>query len=154
MKKVFSILVAIVICLFVGWLSSLMNVSPIETWYQSLEKSSFTPPDYVFPIVWGVLYILIGVSAGLLYNVHDISRRPLMVLFAAQLLFNLSWTFFFFTMQSPILGFANLLILVILGIAYFIGTMLVKRSSGLFFLPYLLWILFATYLNFYIVIYN
>ena len=100
MKKVFSILVAIVICLFVGWLSSLMNVSPIETWYQSLEKSSFTPPDYVFPIVWGVLYILIGVSAGLLYNVHDISRRPLMVLFALQLLFNLSWTFFFFKMQS------------------------------------------------------
>lgn len=154
MKKVFSILVAIVICLLVGWLSSLMNVSPIESWYPSLEKSSFTPPDYVFPIVWGALYILIGISAGLLYNVHDISRRPLMVLFALQLLFNLSWTFFFFKMQSPILGFVNLLILIILGIAYFIGTMLVKRSSGLFFFPYLLWILFATYLNFYILIYN
>ena len=87
MKKVFSILVAIVICLLVGWLSSLMNVSPIESWYPSLEKSSFTPPDYVFPIVWGALYILIGVSAGLLYNVHDISRRPLMVLFALQVLY-------------------------------------------------------------------
>ena len=102
MKKVFSILIAIVVCLFVGWLSSLLNVSPIGSWYQMLEKSSFTPPDSVFPIVWSVLYVLIGVSCGLLYNVHDISKRPLIVLFAVQLLFNLSWNFFFFTLQSPI----------------------------------------------------
>ena len=154
MKKLFSILVAVAICLFVGWLSSLMNVPSIEAWYPTLQKSSFTPPEYIFPIVWSVLYVLIGVSVGLLYNVHDISRRPLRALFAVQLLFNVSWSFFFFKMQSPILAFVNLLILVMLGVAYFIGTMMVKRSSGLFFLPYLLWILFATYLNFYIVIYN
>ena len=154
MKKLFSILVAVAICLFVGWLSSLMNVPSIEAWYPTLQKSSFTPPEYIFPIVWSVLYVLLGVSVGLLYNVHDISRRPLMTLFAVQLLFNVSWSFFFFKMQSPILAFVNLLILVMLGVAYFIGTMMVKRSSGLFFLPYLLWILFATYLNFYIVIYN
>lgn len=154
MKKSLSIIIAVAVCLLVGWASSLLNSSPIDTWYPMLEKSSFTPPNYVFPIVWGILYILIGVSVGLLYNVHNISKRPLLLLFAAQLLLNMSWNFFFFYMQSPILGFVNLLILVILGIAYFIGTMWIKRSSALFFLPYLMWILFATYLNFYIVAYN
>lgn len=154
MKKSISIIVAVVVCLLIGWLSSLLNSSPIDTWYPMLEKSSFTPPNYVFPIVWGVLYILIGVSVGLLYNVHNISKRPLLLLFAVQLLLNVSWNFFFFYMQSPILGLANMLILVILGAAYFIGTMWIKRSSALFFLPYLMWILFATYLNFYIVAYN
>ena len=154
MKKSVSIVIAVIICLFIGWLSSLLNTSPIETWYPMLEKSSFTPPNYIFPIVWGILYILLGISVGLLYNVHDISKRPLLILFAVQLLLNISWNFFFFSMQSPILGFVNLLILVVLGVAYFIGTFWVKRSSALFFLPYLLWILFATYLNFYIVAFN
>lgn len=154
MKKSVSIVIAVIICLFIGWLSSLLNTSPIETWYPMLEKSSFTPPNYIFPIVWGILYILLGISVGLLYNVHDISKRPLLLLFALQLLLNISWNFFFFSMQSPILGFVNLLILVVLGVAYFIGTFWVKRSSALFFLPYLLWILFATYLNFYIVAFN
>lgn len=154
MKKVFSILIAVVICLLVGWVSSLLNYPSIDTWYPMLEKSSLTPPDYVFPIVWSVLYVLIGISVGLLYNVHNISKRPLIVLFVLQLLFNVSWTFFFFTMQSSLLGFVSILVLVVLGVAYFLGTLWVKRSSALFFLPYLLWLFFATYLNFYIVIYN
>jgi tryptophan-rich sensory protein len=154
MKKSFSIIIAVVICLAIGWLSSLLNKAPIETWYPMLEKSSFTPPDYIFPIVWSVLYVLIGISAGLLYNVHSISKRALLILFAVQLLFNVSWSFFFFSMQSPILGFANLLILIALGVAYFIGTLWIKRPAAMFFLPYLAWILFAAYLNFYIVVYN
>ncbi|MBR2606368.1 MAG: tryptophan-rich sensory protein [Bacteroidaceae bacterium] len=154
MKKSFSIIISVVICLLVGWVSGLMNSASIETWYPMLEKSSFTPPSYVFPIVWSVLYVLMGISAGLLYNVHNISKRPLLILFAVQLLFNVSWNFFFFSMQSPILGFVSLLILIALGVAYFVGTLWIKRSSAFFFLPYLIWILFATYLNFYIVVYN
>ncbi len=154
MKKSLYVIVSVVVCLLIGWLSSLLNASPIESWYPSLEKSSFTPPDYVFPIVWSVLYVLMGVSVGLLYTVHDISKRILLLLFAVQLIFNVSWNFFFFYMQSPVLGLVNLLILVALGVAYFMGTLWVKRSSALFFLPYLVWILFATYLNFYIVMYN
>ncbi len=154
MKKVFSVLFAVAMCLLVGWVSSLLNYPSITTWYPVLEKSSLTPPYYVFPIVWSVLYVLVGISAGLLYNVHDISKRPLIVLFVLQLLFNVSWTFFFFTMQSPILGFVNILVLMVLAVAYFVGTLWVRRVSAFFFLPYLLWLFFATYLNFYIVIYN
>ena len=154
MSTLFSSLKFIFISLLVGYVSSLLQSKSMVTWYPMLEKSSFTPPDYIFPIVWSVLYVLIGISAGLLYNVHSISKRALLILFAVQLLFNVSWSFFFFSMQSPILGFANLLILVILGVAYFIGTLWIKRPAAMFFLPYLAWILFAAYLNFYIVVYN
>ncbi len=154
MKKSLSIIVAVAICFLVGWLSSLLNTPAVTGWYQTLNHSSLTPPDFVFPIVWGVLYLLIGVSAGLLYNVHKISKTPLLWLFGVQLLFNVSWNFFFFYMQSPILGLVNLLFLDVLAVAYFIGTFWINRASALFFLPYLLWLVFASYLNIYVVIFN
>jgi tryptophan-rich sensory protein len=154
MKRFIYVIVAIAICLFVGWLSSLLNMASIAHWYPTLVRSSLTPPDVVFPVVWGILYVLIGISAGLLYGVHDISKRLLLWLFAIQLLLNVSWNFFFFYMQSPILGFVNLLVLDVLGVAYFIGTLWVRRASAYFFLHYLLWLVFASYLNMYIMIFN
>ena len=154
MKRFIYVIVAIAICLFVGWLSSLLNMASIAHWYPTLVRSSLTPPDVVFPVVWGILYVLIGISAGLLYGVHDISKRFLLWLFAIQLLLNVSWNFFFFYMQSPILGFVNLLVLDVLGVAYFIGTLWIRRASAYFFLPYLLWLVFASYLNMYIMIFN
>jgi tryptophan-rich sensory protein len=154
MKRFIYVIVAIAICLFVGWLSSLLNMASIAHWYPTLVRSSLTPPDVVFPVVWGILYVLIGISAGLLYGVHDISKRLLLWLFAIQLLLNVSWNFFFFYMQSPILGFVNLLVLDVLGVAYFIGTLWIRRASAYFFLPYLLWLVFASYLNMYIMIFN
>ena len=63
MKKTLSVLMAIVICFFTGWLSSLLNTPAIDGWYQSLDRSSLTPPDYVFPVVWTILYLLMGISA-------------------------------------------------------------------------------------------
>ena len=150
MKRFIYVILAIAICLFVGWLSSLLNMASIAHWYPTLVRSSLTPPDVVFPVVWGILYVLIGISAGLLYGVHDISKRLLLWLFAIQLLLNVSWNFFFFYMQSPILGFVNLLVLDVLGVAYFIGTLWIRRASAYFFLPYLLW----RKINFHIRIYT
>ena len=154
MKKVFYVIVAIALCLFVGWLSSLLNVDSIASWYPTLNRSSLTPPAVVFPVVWSVLYVLIGISAGLLYGAHDISKKLLLWLFALQLLLNVSWNFLFFYLQSPIMGFVNLLLLDVLGVAYFIGTLWIRRVSAYFFLPYLLWLIFASYLNMYIMIFN
>ena len=133
MKKSLSIIVAVAICFLVGWLSSLLNTPAVTGWYQTLNHSSLTPPDFVFPIVWGVLYLLIGVSAGLLYNVHKISKTPLLWLFGVQLLFNVSWNFFFFYMQSPILGLLNLIFLDVLAVDYWY--FLDKQSLSAIFSP-------------------
>ena len=111
MKKVFYVIVAIALCLFVGWVSSLLNVESISSWYPTLNRSSLTPPAVAFPIVWSVLCVLIGISAGLLYGAHDLSKKLLLWLFVLQLFFNVSWNFLFFYLQSPIMGFVNLLVL-------------------------------------------
>ena len=138
----------------VGGLSGWLTREGTKIYNATIEQPPLSPPSIVFPIVWGVLYLLIGVSAGLLYNVHKISKTPLLWLFGVQLLFNVSWNFFFFYMQSPILGLVNLLFLDVLAVAYFIGTFWINRASALFFLPYLLWLVFASYLNIYVVIFN
>ncbi len=154
MKKGLSILLGITLCLLVGFLSRLFQITSMDVWYPTLEKSVLTPPDLVFTIMWGLLYVLMGISVGILYRVHNHHRKGLVRLFGFQLLFNLLWNFFFFYMRSPAFGFANVLILDIMAITYFAGVMRVKRSSAFLFLPYMIWMFFATYLNFYILVNN
>ncbi len=154
MKKIVSISLGIVICLLVGMISRLFHAEAMDVWYPVLEKSSLTPPDIVFGIMWGLLYVMMGISVGFLYHSPHSSKKWLLCLFATQLFLNITWNYFFFYLQNPFLGILNLMVLDVLAIVYFIGTWRVKRSSAVFFFPYLLWILFATYLNFYILISN
>ncbi len=154
MKKYISFIVAIALCLIVGFVSQRLQMESLHSWYPLLNKSSLTPPGWVFSVVWSLLYVLIGISAALLYNSHGVSKRVLLPLFAIQLLFNVMWSFCFFTMQSILLGLAVMFILLVLATAYFIGLLWMERWSALFFFPYLLWLCFATYLNTYMLIYN
>ncbi len=155
MKKSFPIASAIVICLLVGWGSRLFHATAMEVWYPTLIKSPLTPPDIVFPIMWGILYVLMGVSIGLVYNgLNAIPKKPILWLFAVQLALNVTWNLFFFYMQNPMLGLVNLLILDFLAAICFAITLQKFRSAAFCFLPYSLWIFFATYLNLYIFLYN
>ncbi len=154
MKKSLSIPLGIVICLLVGFLSRLLHETAMESWYPFLEKSALNPPDLVFPIVWGVIYVMMGVSLGLLVSANVSKKKSLLWLFAIQLLLNISWNYLFFYLQDPMLGFINLIILDVLAISFYFDALKVKRSIAYFFLPYSIWMLFATYLNLYIVMYN
>ncbi len=154
MKKSLSIPLGIVICLLVGFLSRLLHETAMEMWYPFLEKSALNPPDLVFPIVWGVIYVMMGVSLGLLMSANVSKKKSLLWLFAIQLLLNISWNYLFFYLQDPMLGFINLIILDVLAISFYFDALKVKRSIAYFFLPYSIWMLFATYLNLYIVMYN
>ena len=154
MKRYISFVVSIALCLFIGFVSQRLQMESLHSWYPLLNKSSLTPPGWVFSVVWTVLYVLIGISAAILYNSHGVSKRVLLPLFAIQLLFNVLWSFCFFTMQSIVLGLAVLFILLVLAVAYFIGLLWMERVAAFFFLPYLLWLFFATYLNTYMLIFN
>lgn len=155
MKKTFSILFGIIICLTIGFLSRLLHETAMEVWYPTLVKSTLTPPDIVFPIVWGSLYVLMGISLGLLYCTNDIpSKKQLLWLFAIQLLLNVSWNFLFFYLQNPLFGLLNLLILDILALTFFFAALKAKRNVAYLFLPYLIWMLFAAYLNLFIALNN
>ncbi len=155
MKKKLSIPLGIAICLLIGFLSRLLHETAMELWYPFIEKSVLTPPDIVFPIVWGILYVLMGISLGLLYSAKRLSsKKRLLCLFAIQLLLNVSWNYLFFYMQNPTLGLINLLILDVLAVMFFSRALKAKRSVAYLFLPYTVWMFFATYLNLYIALSN
>ena len=154
MKRSISVLIWIIVCLFLGFMSSLMQSTALADWYPGLVRSPLSPPDWLFPVAWTVLYILMGISVGLLYGIRSIYTRMLYILFVVQLVLNILWSFFFFYMRSPTLGFMNILLLDMCVLLYFIGAYVVNRASALLMLPYILWLLFATYLNGYIMIYN
>ena len=147
MKRILTSLFFVILCLVVGYISGLMQAASLETWYPFITKSPITPPMAVFPVVWTILYILMGIVAGILWSRNSIYSRLLFTLFFAQLLFNLLWTFCFFYMQSPLLGFVVIMVLDMLALMYIAGCFVVSKLCGWLTMPYILWLLFATYLN-------
>ncbi len=155
MKKYLPILWGILICLAVGAVSRLTHMAAMDFWYPFLNKAPLNPPDIVFPIVWGVLYVLMGISAGLLYGAEKSpARTKALRSFGIQLALNFTWNVLFFYLQNPLLGLINLVVLVVMAIWYFMDTLKIRRSAAWFFLPYTCWISFATYLNMYILLNN
>lgn len=140
----------------VGSLSGLATATSIDTWYTTLEKPSFNPPNWIFGPVWTFLYALMGTAAGLVWNtVHDEDDvREALFWYIVQLALNALWSFLFFLMRSPLAAFVDILLL--LGaIAICIGAFRsIKPVAGVLLYPYLAWVAFATVLNAAIVVLN
>lgn len=155
MKKILSFIVPIAACFLVGFTASRFQSNSIKNWYPYLNKPSVTPPDIAFPIAWSILYLLMGISIGLILSSSRIPNKKFFItLFAVQLFFNFTWSISFFYCRNPFLGFINILTLLILISYYAAVTYPVKKGSSILFFPYILWVLFATYLNGYILLYN
>ncbi len=116
-------------------------------WYRTIRPAP-TPPDFIFPVVWGLLYLLLAVAMYLAWVGHRTGKRAvLLVLFIANLLLNVSWSYFYFELRHPACAFLNLLGL---WFSIFLIVMLCRRSRpavSVLMLPYLLWVSFAGYLN-------
>ena len=154
MKKIVPVILFVALCLLAGYVSRLLQASSLEMWYYTLVQSPLTPPAAVFPVVWSVLYILMGVAAGILWGERSIYSRLLFTLFSLQLLFNIAWSFCFFYMQSPLLGLVVILAMDMLALIYVAGCFVVRKLAGWLMVPYMLWLLFATYLNGFVAVYN
>lgn len=155
MKKYLLIIPAVILCFVVALIASQLQAESLQTWYPTLQKSELTPPNFVFPIVWSLLYLFMGVSFGLVLASHSKNKQFLIRLFCIQLLLNFLWSILFFTYQQPWLGFIDILLLDILVIWYAISSWRHHmRWSSLLVWPYVVWIVFASYLNLYVAIYN
>lgn len=154
MKAFVPILQFVLISFLVGYISMLLQRESLVVWYPTLVKSSLTPPGTVFAIVWGVLYLLMGISAGLVWNLRTMFSWMLVLLFIVQLILNLAWSFSFFYMQSPVLAFAVLVVLFMFVVLYVTGCYTQNKWAAIINIPYLLWLVFAGYLNLYVVINN
>lgn len=145
-----KLLFSVFICLLVGFIGSFATQSSVNTWYDTLQKPFFTPPDWLFAPVWTFLYIIMGISLFFVWKEgieKKIVRRGI-VIFAIQLLLNLLWSIIFFGMRSIIGGAFEISILWILILTNIIIFFRISKIAGYLLIPYFLWISFASILNF------
>lgn len=147
MRKAVAIIIPVLICFFVGLTASYFQADAIKSWYPYLNKPELTPPNIVFPIAWSIIYLCMGISIGIIFLSDSIKKQELIKLFSIQLIFNFAWSILFFYWRNPLLGFIDILILDICVSLYAIRSYSVKKVSSLLFIPYIVWIYFATYLN-------
>lgn len=143
------LIVFVPICLVVGWASGLVTETSVADWYPTLAKPPWTPPNLAFPIAWTILYILMGVAAALAWSAAGPGRRQQpMTAFFIQLALNVLWTLLFFGLKNPLYGLIDILLLMAAIVATMLAFRRVSRIAVLLLLPYLLWVAFATTLNF------
>jgi tryptophan-rich sensory protein len=150
LKNLPKILIAVVVCLGIGFFSGFATQSSIGTWYSTLNKPSFNPPNWIFAPVWTLLYILMGIAAGIVWSKGFYHKwvKTAMYHFIFQLLFNGLWSIVFFGFRSPGFALIVILILLVLIILTYRWFKIVSNIAAYLLIPYLLWVSFATILNF------
>ncbi|MBQ4153226.1 MAG: tryptophan-rich sensory protein [Oscillospiraceae bacterium] len=134
--------------LAVGGLSALISGGGMET-FQSLNQPPLSPPGWLFPIVWTILFLLMGI-ASYLVSTSDAPRgqaRFAKKIYAAQLIVNFFWPILFFNLQQYLLAFFWLILLWVLILKTLLSFYKISKPAGYLLLPYLLWVTFAGYLN-------
>lgn len=147
-----NLILCIAIPLAVGSLSALLTQNSMET-FASVSKPPLSPPGWLFPVVWTILYVLMGVASYLVLT----SKKPdtaALTVYGIQLVFNFFWSIIFFNLNLYLLAFLWLVLLWLLILkttSLFYG---ISKISGYLMIPYILWVTFAGYLNFSIYLLN
>lgn len=152
MSNIIKLILSIVICQAAGIIGTIFTGDSVLGWYAGLNKPSFNPPDWIFGPVWITLYILMGISLFMIWR-EDLKNkdvRSAFNLFMVQLVFNTAWSIVFFGAHSITGGLIIIIILWILILMTIIKFVKISRFAGILLIPYLLWVSFATVLNFFI----
>ncbi len=150
MNKSSKILIVVVTCLIIGYLSGIATQSSIKTWYEELIKPVYNPPNLIFGPVWTMLYIMMGVAAGLVWEKLESNKeivRTALIYFGIQLSLNALWSFLFFGLKNPFLAGIEIMILLLMIYETYIKFDKISKTAGYLFIPYLCWVGFATVLN-------
>ena len=144
-RNIEPLIIALLIPLAVGAVSSLLSGTMMAP---TFIQPSFRPPGYLFPIVWSILYILMGISSYFVYTSDSPAKPAALLVYAIQLVFNFFWTILFF--RFSLYGLAFLWLLALIGLIAIMIYLFSKIGPAAAYLqlPYLLWCLFAAYLNF------
>lgn len=148
-----KLIISIVACEAIGIFGVIFTTPALPGWYAGLKKPSFSPPNWVFGPAWTLFYALMGISAYLIWQqgIAKPAVRNALFIFSLQLILNFFWSFFFFKLQSPAYALIEIFLLWVLILATIISFYQINKAAGLILIPYLLWVSFATLLNFYIV---
>ncbi len=155
-NKIIKLIISIILCQLAGLIGSFFTTPAIPTWYQTLIKPIFTPPEWLFAPVWISLYFLMGISLFLVWlrKKEDSRVGQALLIFFVQLVLNAFWSISFFGFRSPLMGFINIIFLWLAILWTMQKFLKISNLSGLLMLPYFLWVSFAAVLNFAILILN
>jgi tryptophan-rich sensory protein len=151
-KQVVGFITAILIVELIGNIGTIFTLPAITTWYTTLSKPAFNPPNWVFGPVWTILYALMGIAAYLVWERRTRNKQAdaALEVFGAQLALNILWSLSFFGLHSPLYG----LVVIVLLLAAIALTMIrfykISKTAAYLLVPYLLWVAFASVLNFYV----
>ena len=155
-NKIKPYVISIAIALSVGGLSALFTKNNMEM-YGNIAKPPLSPPGWVFPVAWGILYVLMGIGAAQIYinrSGKEEDARSALFVYGLQLLVNFFWSMIFFNMQAFLFAFIWLIILWVLVIVMIIMFKRVNKTAAYIQIPYLLWVTFAGYLTLAVYILN
>ncbi|MFP9116497.1 TspO/MBR family protein [Flavobacterium sp. RNTU_13] len=150
MSKTMKILVMVATTLTLGYISGLVTQSSVNTWYPTLNKPFFTPPNAVFPIAWSTLYVFMGIAAGLVWARIEVQTELVkkgLKFFAVQLALNMLWSYLFFGLKNPLVALIEVVLLWLMIYETWHVFKRVDRIAGWLFVPYLAWVTYASVLN-------
>ena len=150
MNKFSRVAIVVVICLVVGYVSGMVTRASITTWYPTLVKPSFNPPNWIFAPVWTSLYVMMGVAAGFIWNQTTTQKAAVtkaLHIFAIQLVLNALWSYLFFGLHNLMLATIEVVLLWLLIFETYTQFTKINKTAGYLLLPYLAWVSFASVLT-------
>lgn len=145
MKKIFKVVIAVAVSELAGIVGSIFTMPAIAGWYAGLARPQLAPPNWVFGPVWTILFFLMGLAAGIIWIKKDYRA---LTIFAIQLILNIAWSIIFFGLHSPGWAFVEIIFLWLAILATIIAFAKISKPSAWLLVPYIIWVTFASYLNF------
>ena len=148
-----SLIISLLIPLGIGGLAAFLTRDSMQT-FESLNQPPLSPPGWLFPVVWTILYILMGIACYIIYNSNSELKKLALGIYGIQLFFNFFWSIIFFNLEMYFLAFIWLVLLWIAVFATIFFFWQTNKKAGYLLIPYLLWVTFAGYLNYMIFLLN
>jgi benzodiazapine receptor len=147
-NKIFIFIFCLIIVFNIAFIGSIFTSPSVNSEWFEQNRPSLTPPNYVFPIVWNILYLLIAISFTMAWiSSKKKQKKGLATIFGINLIANTLWSFLFFKLQNPIFAFLDIIIILITIILMITTTYKINKLSSYLLIPYLIWVSFASYLN-------
>jgi translocator protein len=150
MNKTVKIAIALIVCLLVGYSASVVTRPSVESWYPTLIKPIFNPPNWIFMPMWTLLYILMAVAAGLVWDKikeQNEEVKKALAFFLIQLTLNAIWSYLFFGLKNPMLALIEIALLWLMIYETYLKFIKINKTAGYLLIPYLAWVAFAAILN-------
>lgn len=150
MNNIAKLLIAVAIPIAVGATSGFFTVTGVESWYQTINKPSWNPPNWVFGPVWTTLYIMMGIALYLVWksDSSDVLKKTAIILFAVQLTLNFFWSFIFFNQQQTGWALVEIIAMWFFILLTIFAFAQVSKPAAWLLVPYISWVSFATILNY------